>query len=39
VLFLQHQNFVDFVLAEPTLEADVKFENKLRQQILNLRRK
>jgi len=26
-------------LTEPTLEADVKFENKLRQQILNLRKK
>lgn len=39
VLFLQHSHFVDFVLAEPSLDADVKFENKLHQQILILRRK
>jgi hypothetical protein len=39
VLFLPHNHFVDFVLAEPSFEADVKFENILHKQITNLRKK
>ena len=39
VLFLAHQHFADFVLAEPTLETDVKMENILHRQLIHLRKR